>query len=313
MHFLSAVASLASVAMAASVEAVAVADVGVDVAAHIGLGNKIIAEVKTDVNAALGLAAGFKCPASMAYSPWLKSCSCAPGLSFDIDRKTCVGTPITGPWPQPKCEATGVTIVLGQFCALTPTKFVKYDPHHQWCQASLDTITFCAEASLEIELAALGVGVDLDVEIEVETSTIISADLRATCAGLAGLYVEAVADAVVLFNTGVFGYGAVVADVQASLTAGIFAKLSSVACFLGLGQCQFDCVSYCSRGCKNYIDVVGPLGGQITGFVGLTILPQVIYIVNSAHVVVTLVVEDLLCVIGRLVKSLLTNYNCGCH
>lgn len=308
MHFLATVTSLASVAAAASVSAGAC----VSATANLQLGNQIIAEVSTDVNAAVTLAGGFHCPKGMAYSPWVKACECAPGQSFDTTSKSCSGAAMTGAWPSPTCDASGAKVALSAFCAISPTKFTKYDATHAWCQVALDTFTFCAEAEIEVEIAALGLGINLDVDLDISLTSSISTVLRGTSGGLAALYIEELAQAVVIFNTNAFGYAVVAADVEASLTTGIFAQLSGTACLLGLGKCQFDCVSYNTMGCHNYIDVAGALGGRLAGFVGVTILPDVILSLSSTKVYVNLVVKDLLCASLRLDTPLISQYKYTC-
>jgi len=319
MRFITAIATLASVAMAGTVAVDAdvkahvgnLLDVDVDIKANIDLGNKIY--VAADVDVALDLAKGYKCPAAMTYSPWMRSCSCEPGLSYDLEKKICSGKPITGAWPEPTCHGTGVTKPLGKYCAYSPTKFVKYDPSHKWCQASLDTITFCAEVELEVEIAALGLGIDLDVEIDVEADVGISVDLRNTCAGLASIYVDLLVDAVVLFNTNRYGLAAVAADVKLSLTEVLFAKVDIDICILGIGNCVVDCVGYNMGGCHNHVGVGAGVGGSIEAFVGLTVLPGTLLFVGATGNVITVVVETVLCIVGRLLETLLSVYKCNCH
>lgn len=308
MRFIAAVASLASVASAASVGVGAC----VSSSANLQLGNQIIAEVSTDISAAVTLAGGFKCPKGMAYSPWVKACECLPGMSFDTTSKSCSGNALSGAWPAPQCDSAGAEVALSAFCAISPTKFTKYDATHAWCQVALDTFTFCAEADIEAEISALGLGINLDVELDISLTATISAALRSTSAGLAALYIEELAQAVVIFNTNAFGYAVVAADVEASLTTSIFAQLSATACLLGLGKCQFDCISYNTMGCHNYIDVVGALGGRLAGFVGVTILPDVILSLSSTKVYTNLVVKDLLCASLKLDTPLISQYKYTC-
>ncbi|PTB67006.1 hypothetical protein BBK36DRAFT_1168521 [Trichoderma citrinoviride] len=316
MRFLATIATLATVAMASSGGCTAHPS---DASGSSGalpssgaLGEKIIAEASVDIHAALDLAAGFKCPAPMAYSPWTKACACPPGQSYDTTKKTCSGTALAGAWPLPKCDASGSKVALSAFCAISPVKFTKYDATHAWCQVALDTFTFCAEAEIEAEISALGLGVNLDVELDLSLTSSISATLRSTSAGLASLFIETLAEAVVIFNTKVFGLASVAVDVEASLSVGVFAQLQSVACLLGIGKCQFDCVSFSTKGCHNYIDVVGALGGRLAGFVGVTILPDVILSVSSSNVVTSLVVKDLLCASLSLNTPLISQYKYTC-
>ncbi|KAM0258379.1 hypothetical protein ACHAQJ_003854 [Trichoderma viride] len=308
MHFLATITTLASVAVATSVSAGAC----VSSSANLVLGNKIIAEATTDVSAAVTLAAGFNCPKTMTYSPWVKACECPPGQSFDTTKKACSGNAMTGAWPLPQCDTAGAKVALDAFCAISPTKFVKYDATHAWCQVALDTFTFCAEVDIEAEISALGLGVNLDVELDLSVTSKISTDLRATSAALAALYIESLAEAVVIFNTNAFGYAVVAADVEVSLTTGVFAQLQAAACLLGVGTCQFDCVSYNTKGCHNYIDVVGALGGRLAGFVGVTILPDVVLSLSSAKVYTNLVVKDLLCVSLKFDTPLISDYKYTC-
>ncbi|KAL6818575.1 hypothetical protein GGI42DRAFT_8830 [Trichoderma sp. SZMC 28013] len=308
MHFLATVASLASVAMAASVTGPACSAT----TSNVQVVSKIVAQAPTDIDAAVSIAAGFKCPAPMAYSPWTKACSCLPGQNYDANSKACAGTALVGAWPMPKCSASGSTVALSAFCAISPTKFTKYDATHAWCQATIETFTFCAEAEIEAEIAALGLGINLDVELDISLTSKISATLRSTSAALASLFVETLAEAVVIFNTNVFGLAAVAADVEVSLTAGIFAQVKATACLLGLGTCQFDCVSFSTKGCHNYIDVVGALGGRISGLVGVTILSDTILSVSSTKVVSTLVVKDMLCASLKLNTPLISEYKYTC-
>ncbi|PNP52294.1 hypothetical protein THARTR1_07074 [Trichoderma harzianum] len=308
MHFLATVASLASIAMAASATGPACSAT----TSNVQLANKILAEAATDVDAALSLAAGFKCPAPMAYSPWTKACSCLPGQNYDANSKACSGAALVGAWPMPKCSASGSTVALSAFCAISPTKFTKYDATHAWCQATVETFTFCAEAEIEAEIAALGLGINLDIELDISLASKISATLRSTSAALASLFVETLAEAVVIFNTNAFGLAAVAADVEVFLTAGIFAQVKATACLLGLGTCQFDCVSFSTKGCHNYIDVVGALGGRISGLVGVTILSDTILSVSSTKVVSTLVVKDMLCANLKLNTPLISQYKYTC-
>lgn len=308
MRFFATVVSLASVAIATSAT-------GPACSAHtsnVQLGNKIFNEASNNIDGALSLAAGFKCPAPMAYSPWTKACSCLPGQKYDTTQKTCSGSALAGAWPLPSCDASGAKVALSAFCAISPTKFTKYDATHAWCQVSIDTFTFCAEAEIEAEIAALGLGINLDIELDISLTSTISATLRSTSAALAGLFIEVLADAVVIFNTNAFGLAAVAADVEVSLTTGVFAQIEAAACLLGVGTCQFDCISYSTKGCHNYIDVAGALGGRLAGFVGVTILPDVILSVSSTKVVTSLVVKDMLCASLKLNTPLIADYKYTC-
>jgi hypothetical protein len=196
-----------------------------------------------------------------------------------------------------------VDVELAAFCAKSPTKIVKYNPKHEYCQAGLDTITFVAAASIEIEVAA---------EIEIDIHANISVDLKNVCAALSGLYLETLVDAVVAFNTDVLGLAVVDVDIELDLGLGLLKTLNGLTCKLGLGKCNFDCVAYCTKGCANYVDVVGEIGGRITGLVGLCILPNVILVVNSLKVVVNVVIDSLLCLVGGIIRTVLTTFDCHC-
>lgn len=299
MRFITAVAGLAGLASASVLGLNA--DVKVGSIAHV----KADVDLDVDILSAKKANAGYKCPNSMGYCPWTKACSCPPGQKLDLKvTKGCVGDKIVGAWPEPDINVHGaVNVKLATFCAASPTKIVKYNPKHQYCQAGLDTIAFVALASIEIEVAA---------EVEIDIHANISADLKNVCAALSGLYLESVVDAVVAFNTGVLGLVAVDADIKASLGLDLLKIVNGLTCKLGVGKCNYDCVAYCTKGCPNYIDVVGDLGGRITGLVGLCILPKVILVVNSLKVVVNLVVDQLLCLVGGLIKTVLSTFNCNC-
>ncbi|KAH6608623.1 hypothetical protein Trco_001969 [Trichoderma cornu-damae] len=309
MHFLATITSLASVAAAGT--AYAPPSSSSSPPSNAELGNEIFTKAAVDVNAALTLAADYKCPAPMAYSPWARSCSCPPGQNYDTVQKLCLGAPMKGAWPEPKCPASGVVASLGVFCAISPTKFTKYDAAHAWCQVGVNTFTFCAQGDIEAEIAALGLGVNKDVELNVASAS-TSAALRNVSAGLAGLFVETIAEAFVTFNTDAFGLDVVAADVEVSLTSSVFARIQAAACLLGLGQCHFDCVSFCTKGCHNYIDVVGDLGGRLVGLNGVTILPDVVLSVDSSFAVVSLAIKDLLCTSHKLDQSTVRAYNYTC-
>jgi len=291
-------------------------DADVDVKANVGGIVKVDADIDVKLDAkvkvALDAAADFKCPSDMDYCPWKKACSCAPGLKLDLDSKKCVGKEITGAWPEPALDVyASVGVKLGTFCAASPTRIVKYDSKHKYCQASRENIVFVAIADIEVEL----LGLDIDIDIDVNAN--ISADLKATIAGLAGLYVELAAQAVVLFNSDILGLATVHADVDALISLNLGKTVNNLLCSLGLSKCNFDCVSYCTRGCKNYIDVgadvVADIGVGVDAVVGLCILPNVLLIVGKAKVIVTVAVNGLLCLVGGLLKTLLTTFNCHCH
>lgn len=168
----------------------------------------------------------------------------------------------------------------------------------------MSTVTFCAPADIELEIAA-----EADIDIHAN----ISADLKNVCAALHGLYIESVVDAVIAFNTDILGLATVTADVQANLPLGLLELVKGVACNLGLGKCNYDCVAYCAKGCKNYIDVGAEIGASIKGLAGFCILPKVILTVNATRHIVAHVVDGLLCLVGGLIKTVLSTFDCHCH
>ncbi|OAA45349.1 hypothetical protein BBO_03927 [Beauveria brongniartii RCEF 3172] len=232
-----------------------------------GAGLRVDAAVKAAIAAAVK---GFSCPATMAYSPWAKACSCAPGLFYA--------------WPAPALDLfASVHVKLAAFCAASPVKTCRYDAAHEFC--------------------GLGSSAAIDVAGNV------SAELKAVSAGLHGLYLEKVEDAVALFNSK--AYGLQVLD--AKIEAGFITRTQLVLCKLGLGSCQRDCVSFSGKGCANHIDIGAQVGAQITGLVdGVCILPSVILVVNQAKVRVSVAVEHLLCVVGNVMKTLVATFDCHC-
>lgn len=250
----------------------------------------------------------FNCPNGMSYCPWTKACSCEPGMEWNDKKSCCVGTKIKGAWPEPNLDVyASVKVELGTFCAASPTKIVKYNSKHAYCQASLNTVTFCAPKTIEKELLSIGVGIDINLKAG------ISADLKNTCAGLSGLYLESVFDAVALFNSNKFGLGLAVGGGIGGLLGGVFKTIKNVTCLFGLGGCSYDCVSYCTKGCGNYVDVVGTIGGTIKGFVGFCILPDVIIMINGVGKLVTSTIEGLLCIVGNILTAVLSSFDCNCH
>ncbi|KAM3498979.1 hypothetical protein MY10362_007739 [Beauveria mimosiformis] len=262
--------------------------------------------VNAAVNAAIAAAIeGFSCPATMAYSPWAKACSCAPGLFYSATTGSCTGgARLLHAWPAPVLELfASVHIQLAAFCAASPVKICRYDAAHEFCRAGLNTITFVAEAKIGNELDKLGSPTAIDIAGN------ISAELKAVSAGLHGLYLEKVEDAVALFNSK--AYGLQVLD--AKIEAGFITRTQLVLCKLGLGSCQRDCVSFSGKGCANHIDIGAQVGAQITGLVdGVCILPSVILVVNQAKVLVSVAVEHLLCVVGNVMKTLVATFDCHC-
>ncbi|EJP63784.1 uncharacterized protein BBA_07108 [Beauveria bassiana ARSEF 2860] len=262
--------------------------------------------VDAAVEAAIAAAVeGFSCPATMAYSPWTQACSCAPGLFYSATTGSCTGgARLLNAWPAPALQLfASVHVKLAAFCAASPVKMCRYDAAHEFCQAGLDTIAFVAEAKIGNELDKLGSSAAIDVAGNV------SAELKAVSAGLHGLYLEKVEDAVALFNSR--AYGLQVLD--ANMEAGFITKTQLVLCKLGLGSCQRDCVSFSGKGCANHIDIGAPVGAQITGLInGVCILPSVILVVNQARVLVSVAVEHLLCVVGNVMKTLMATFDCHC-
>ncbi|KAK9439065.1 hypothetical protein VB005_07214 [Metarhizium brunneum] len=302
MRFIAAFASLAGLASATVLGVNANANVNTDVV--VGPHSDLNAQVSVNIDDARARHEGYKCPHKMTYSPWAKSCSCDPGQWLDLGKNTCVGDKIVGAWPEPNTTVyASVNILLGTFCAAAPNKIVPYDKKHEWCQASTLTIVFIADIAIALELTA---GVEIDVNAN------ISVALKEVCAALSGLYLESVVDAVIAFNTDFLGLAVIEADIEASLGLSLFSIIKNLTCKLGIGKCNFDCVAYCTKGCPNYIDVVGELGGRITGLVGICILPKVILVVNSLKVVVNVVVDSLLCLVGGIIKTVLSTFDCHC-
>ncbi|PHH65496.1 hypothetical protein CDD81_2276 [Ophiocordyceps australis] len=256
-------------------------------------------------------ASGFSCPRDMDYCPWTKACSCAPGLQLDARSKRCAGSRMSGPWPEPKADVyASHGVPLQAYCAVSPYRMVRYRRDHDYCQAGLNTLAFVAHASIELELAKLA-GADIHLD-----APGLSAELKAVVAGLAGLYLESVVDAVALFNTDKFGLAVSESSVHTGLDLGLLSSLRPMLCAIGFTKCRYDCVSYCSKGCRNYIDL-GPgahvgLGAHLPGLQGLCILPNILLVANAAHAVATVGVEGLLCLVGAIFQNLLGLFNCHC-
>lgn len=268
-------------------------------------------DVKADI--ALKGVAGFECPAGMTYCPWARSCSCPPGQNLDLNTKKCVGTPITGAWPEPKTDAFGSKgIELAAFCAISPFQIVKYDCEHEFCQATLNSITFVAPATITAEI-------DAHVHTAIDINANVSVDLHSTIAGLASLHVATAVEAAALFNTDAFGLATAKVDVDVKVVTSLLGSVQSILCVLGVGKCsaEVDCVSFCTKGCKNFIDVgisvEEHIGSQIKSLTGLCILPNVLLIVGKAQTIVTVAVDGLMCMIGSLIKTLLGTFNCHCR
>lgn len=248
----------------------------------------------------------FTCPPTMDYSPWLKACSCPPGQSYDSKQKSCKGPRVEGPWPKPSVDKFSISSDrLATFCAKTPTKIVEYDEGHKYCQAGVDTLTFSGSHDVLDELK------DLDGdEIDVEKGD-ISGGLKNICAGLSGLYLEDVNDAVELFNTNEFGLDTLLKDVLGNLPGGIIDVVKDITCLIGLGKdCKHDCVSYCTEGCGNFLNgLLGNVGGLLEELNGLCILDGVLEFVEG----VTCGIDDLLCVVGNVVEQVLGLFDCDCN
>ncbi|KAH7163147.1 hypothetical protein B0J13DRAFT_30732 [Dactylonectria estremocensis] len=249
----------------------------------------------------------FKCPTGMSYCAWTKACSCSPGLSYDSKKGCCTGTAMSGAWPKPSASVYGsVNAKLGAYCACSPYKIVKYDSSHSYCKASVKNVVFLAPIEIDAEIKVYG-GATISIGS-------CSVALKNTCGGLAGLYLESVTDAVALFNSAKFGLSVSAGGVVGGIVGGIVNTVKGLTCWLGLTQCAtYDCVSYCTKGCKNYLDVKGSIGGHLKGLVGFCVLPDVLLIVGSAGAVINVVVEHLLCIVGNIIKSLLSTFDCGCN
>lgn len=247
----------------------------------------------------------FECPKSMTYSPWVKACSCPPGQTYDPKKKSCKGPKIKGPWPKPSIEASQDG--LAAFCAKTPARIVQYDEQHEYCQASVDSLTFSGTKDVLDELKDWS-GKDIDV-----ADGDLSPKLKNICAGLSGLYLENVNDAVELFNTPKFGLDTLLTDVLGSLPRGLLDLVGSLTCLIGLGKnCEMDCVSWCVSGCGNFLeDLVGEdglLGGLLDGLNGLCILSGVLEGVGG----LTCGIDGLLCTVGNVVEGLFGLFDCDC-
>ena len=250
----------------------------------------------------------FECPKSMAYSPWTKACSCPPGQIYDPKKKSCKGPKVKGPWPKPSIDDFSVSQDgLAAFCAKTPTRIVEYDEQHEYCQASVSTLTFSGTKDVLDELKGWS-GKDIEV-----ADGDLSPEMKNICAGLSGLYLEDASDAVELFNTPKFGLDTLLTDVIGSLPRGLLDLIGSVTCLIGLGKhCEMDCVSWCVSGCGNFLDDLigedGLVGGLLEDLNGLCILDGVLEGVGG----LTCGIDDLLCTVGNIVEGLLGLFDCAC-
>ncbi|KAJ4271958.1 hypothetical protein NW762_000667 [Fusarium torreyae] len=265
--------------------------------------------IRDDSSSTLEARTSFSCPGAMSYCPWTKACSCPPGQSWDGKNKKCSGKTTTGCWPKPSASAyakAGVDVQLGTYCAASPYKIVKYNTKHAYCQANLKNVVFLAPLSIDAEIALYG-GKLIDVQAKASVS------LKNVCGGLAGLYLESSVDAVALFNTKKYGYAVRPSSVTGGLVYAVVDLVKNLTCFLGLGNCQvYDCVSYCSKGCKNHIDVRGTIGGYVNGLSGFCIVKGSVLFVNKVGATVSLKIDGLLCVVGSILKNLLGIFKCNC-
>ncbi|KAH7022921.1 hypothetical protein EDB80DRAFT_24132 [Ilyonectria destructans] len=250
----------------------------------------------------------FKCPTGMSYCSWTKACSCNPGQSWDSKKSCCSGTVKTGAWPKPSVSVYGsVDAKLGAFCACSPYKIVKYNSKHAYCQASIKNVVFLAPLEIEAELKVYA-GAAINVKAGCSVS------LKNTCGALAGLYLESCADAVTLFNTNAYGLSVSAGGVIGGIVGGVLNTVKDLTCWLGLTKCAtYDCVSYCTKGCKNYIDIKGSVGGYLNGLIGFCVLPDVLLFVGAAGSIVNVAIEHLQCLVGNIIKSILSTFDCGCN
>ncbi|CEI64266.1 hypothetical protein FVEN_g11110 [Fusarium venenatum] len=305
MYFSNILVTLAS--MATMVSAIPAPDALLDTTSSISPADFTINLDKT--GSALEARTSFSCPGAMSYCPWTKACSCPVGQSWDARSKRCAGTKTTGCYAKPKASAyvsAGVDVNLGTYCAASPYKIVKYDTRHSYCQASLKNTVFLAPLAVGAEIALYG-GAAIDVKAKASVS------LRAVCSGLAGLYLESSVDAVALFNTNKYGYSVRPGSVTGGLSFAITDSIKSLTCRLGLGNCAvYDCVSYCSKGCKNYIDVRGNVGGYVNGLAGFCVVKDSVLFVNKVGACATLKIEGLLRIVGSIHASIKGLFKCNC-
>ncbi|KAM3456401.1 hypothetical protein MY3296_001680 [Beauveria thailandica] len=203
---------------------------GVDVGAKLGAGKTIDAQVSADVDAQVA-AISAKYRGGAAVNPGIHAgagldlsaggnlnVTTGAGLRVDADVKAAIaaavkaarrasatrpppgsctgGARILHAWPAPALDLfASVPLKLARFCAVSPVKICRYDAAHEFCRAGLNTITFVAEAEIGDELEKL------DSSAAIDVAGNISAALKAVSAGLHGLYLEKVEDAVALFNS----------------------------------------------------------------------------------------------------------------
>ncbi|KAH7196823.1 uncharacterized protein B0J16DRAFT_326752 [Fusarium flagelliforme] len=258
---------------------------------------------------ALETRTSFSCPGAMSYCPWTKACSCPVGQTWDANSKRCGGQKTSGCYAKPSTSAyvkAGVDVKLGSYCAASPYKIVKYNTKHSYCQASLKNTVFLAPL-------AIGAEIDLYGGKAIDVSAKASASLKTVCSGLAGLYLESSVDAVALFNTDKYGYSVRPGAVTGGLSFAIGDSLKGLTCRLGLGNCAaYDCVSYCSKGCKNYIDVRGQVGGYVNGLAGFCVVKDTVLFVNKIGTCASLKINGLLKIVGSIHVSIKGLFKCNC-
>ncbi|KAG5664125.1 hypothetical protein KAF25_006710 [Fusarium avenaceum] len=304
MYFSNFIVTLASMASMAS--AIPAPDAVLDTTSSISPSDFTI---RSDSASTLEARTSFSCPGAMSYCPWTKACSCPPGQSWDGKAKQCAGKKVTGCYPKPTTGAyvnAGVDVQLGTYCAASPYKIVKYNTKHAYCQASLQNTVFVAPLAIDAEIG-LYAGKAINVKGQ------ISAHLKSTCGGLAGLYLESSVDAVALFNTKQYGYAVRPGSVTGGLSYAVVDFVKSITCMLGLGNCQvYDCVSYCSKGCKNYIDVRGSIGGYVNGLAGFCVAKDTVLFINKVGACASVKISGLIKIVGSIHVSLKGLFNCGC-
>jgi hypothetical protein len=263
----------------------------------------------------------FSCPLPMTYSPWIKACSCSPGQSWNANSKKCKGTKLVGAWPEPKTVKfeAAADYELSSFCASSPTNVVPYDPAHGFCKAGVGTLAFVASKDIVSELEELDT---IDYE-----SPNISKALKDVGAGLSGLYVEDVNDAVALFNTNKFGLGTLIKDLLGNLPSGIINVVKNITCLLKPrsheqcthdcdedDDCNHDCVAFATKGCGNFLDgIVGGIGDLLERLSGLCIVDGVLELVGEGGELVSCVTDDLLGTVGIVLGGLLDLFDCNCE
>lgn len=166
----------------------------------------------------------------------------------------------------------------------------------------------------------------------------ISDALKTVGAGLSGLYLADVNDAVALFNTNKFGLGTLIRNLLGSLPSGIIDLVDNILCLLKPrdsggdddedcshgcdddedededDECNHDCVAFATKGCGNVLDgIVGGIGGLLEGLSGLCVLDGVLELVGEGGELAGSVVDDLLCTVGNVLGGLLDLFDCDCE